>query len=198
MSSSLRVLILEDSEADADLIQAQLQQAELGAHVNRVDSRDAFTAALREFLPDVVLSDHSLADFDAVAAMEVLRALRPGAPLIVVSGALDVRMLVACMRAGAEDIVLKANLAHLPGAIDQALRIRRPLEKLSPRQMQVLHLVADGNTTPQIARRLRISVKTVETHRGELMKRLGIHDVVGIVRYAVRVGMVSPVPQVAD
>lgn len=102
------------------------------------------------------------------------------------------------MRAGAEDIVLKANLAHLPGAIDQALRIRRPLEKLSPRQMQVLHLVADGNTTPQIARRLRISVKTVETHRGELMKRLGIHDVVGIVRYAVRVGMVSPVPQVAD
>jgi DNA-binding NarL/FixJ family response regulator len=52
--------------------------------------------------------------------------------------------------------------------------------------------MAEGLTTPAIARRLNLSGKTVETHRGEIMKRVGIHDIVGLVRYAVRVGLVSP------
>ena len=52
--------------------------------------------------------------------------------------------------------------------------------------------MAEGLTTPEIARRLSLSSKTVETHRGEIMKRVGIHDIVGLVRYAVRVGLVSP------
>jgi DNA-binding CsgD family transcriptional regulator len=52
--------------------------------------------------------------------------------------------------------------------------------------------VADGHSTREIARRLKLSVKTVETHRGDMMKRLGMHDVVALVRYAVRVGLVAP------
>ena len=70
--------------------------------------------------------------------------------------------------------------------------MRRPLDKLSPRQVEVLRLVAQGHPTREIARRLELSVKTIETHRAETMKRLGIHDVAGLVRYAVRVGLVSP------
>ena len=58
--------------------------------------------------------------------------------------------------------------------------------------MEVLRLMAQGLTTPEIARRLNLSGKTIETHRGEIMKRIGIHDIVGLVRYAVRVGLVSP------
>jgi DNA-binding NarL/FixJ family response regulator len=58
--------------------------------------------------------------------------------------------------------------------------------------MEVLRLMAQGLTTPEIARRLSLSAKTVETHRGEIMKRVGIHDIVGLVRYAVRVGLVTP------
>jgi DNA-binding NarL/FixJ family response regulator len=54
----------------------------------------------------------------------------------------------------------------------------------------VLRLVAEGHSTPDIAQRLRISAKTVDSHRGEAMRRLGIHDVVGLVKYAVRVGLV--------
>ena len=57
--------------------------------------------------------------------------------------------------------------------------------------MEVLRLVADGHRTRQIATRLKLSVKTVESHRGEIMRRLGIHDVVGLVRYAIRVGLVA-------
>lgn len=96
------------------------------------------------------------------------------------------------MRAGAEDIVLKRNLSRLSSAIEAALAVRRQLRKLTPRQLEVLRLVTAGHTTRDIARRLKLSAKTVESHRGEGMKRLGMHDVVTLVRYAVRVGLVPP------
>jgi DNA-binding NarL/FixJ family response regulator len=88
--------------------------------------------------------------------------------------------------------VLKSNLGRLAPAIEAALSVRRRLEKLTPRQIEVLRLMALGNTTPEIARALGLSAKTIETHRGEIMKRVGIHDIVGLVRYAVRVGLVPP------
>ena len=157
----------------------------------RVDSKESFTQALRDFAPDVVLSDHALAQFDARAALAVLQSIRPTAPLIVVAGALDEHTAAACVRAGAEDFVLKGNLARLAPSIEAALSVRRRLEKLTPRQIEVLRLMAAGSTTPEIARELGLSAKTVETHRGEIMKRVGIHDIVGLVRYAVRVGLVQ-------
>jgi DNA-binding NarL/FixJ family response regulator len=65
------------------------------------------------------------------------------------------------------------------------------LATLSPRQREVLRLIAEGRTTKQIAQVLEISVKTVETHRAQLMERLGIHDVAGLVRYAILVGLID-------
>lgn len=191
MSEFLRVLMLEDSEADADLITSVLRKAGLEIIAERVDSSRAFIDAVREFAPDVVLSDHAVPAFSVRAALDVLREAHPSAPLIVVTGALDEREVVACVRAGADTIVLKSNLGRLPRSIADALTVRRRLDTLSPRQLQVLRLVAEGHSTPDIAERLELSHKTVETHRGEVMKRLNIHDVVGLVRYAVRVGLVS-------
>jgi DNA-binding NarL/FixJ family response regulator len=69
--------------------------------------------------------------------------------------------------------------------------VRRPLEKLTRRQIEVLKLVAEGLRTREIAKQLKLSVKTVESHRGELMKRLGVRDVVSLVHYAMRVGLIS-------
>jgi DNA-binding NarL/FixJ family response regulator len=66
-----------------------------------------------------------------------------------------------------------------------------PLAMLTPRQRQILQLIAEGHGTKEIAYRLTVSVKTVETHRAQLMDRLDIHDVPGLVRLAVRVGLVS-------
>jgi DNA-binding NarL/FixJ family response regulator len=63
---------------------------------------------------------------------------------------------------------------------------------LTPRQREVLQLIAEGYSTKKIARTLKISVKTVETHRMQLMERLDIHDIAGLVRYAIRVGLVKP------
>jgi DNA-binding NarL/FixJ family response regulator len=65
------------------------------------------------------------------------------------------------------------------------------LATLSPRQREVLRLIAEGLTTKQIAQTLEISVKTVESHRSQLMERLGIHEVAGLVRYAIIVGLID-------
>jgi DNA-binding NarL/FixJ family response regulator len=67
---------------------------------------------------------------------------------------------------------------------------RARLARLTPRQRQILQLVAEGASSRTIARRLELSVKTIESHRAQLMERLGIHDVAGLVRFAIRAGLV--------
>ena len=62
---------------------------------------------------------------------------------------------------------------------------------LTPRQREILQLVAEGKSTKEVAQLLDVSAKTVETHRGQIMERLGIHDLAGLVRYAIRTGLVS-------
>jgi DNA-binding CsgD family transcriptional regulator len=130
----------------------------------------------------VLLLEPSVADAQLIIQETV--------PLIVVSGAFDGPSMVGYVRDGAEGLVLKTNLPRLPIVVDQGFAIRRRLGKLTPRQVEVLRMVAEGHTTRAIAGRLRLSAKTVESHRGEVMKRLEIHHVVGVVRYAVRVGLV--------
>lgn len=190
MTKSLRVLMLDDSEADAELIKHELSRAGLAPVTKRVDTEEAFESAIPEFAPDIVLLDHSSAHIDARAALRLLRRLRPITPLIVVSS-LNGEKTVASVRAGAEDVVLKSHLSRLPSSISHAVSIRRPLHRLTPRQIEVLRMVADGHRTREIANRLKLSVKTVESHRGEVMKRLEMHDVVSLVRYAFRVGLIS-------
>src|SRR5258705_1960956 len=190
MSKSLRVLMLESSETDAELIKHELSRAGLAPVTRRVDTEEAFALAIPEFAPDIVLLDPTSAQLDAHAALRLLRRLRPITPLIVVSS-LNGETTVASVRAGAEDVILKSHLSRLPSSISHAVSIRRPLHRLTPRQIEVLRMVADGHRTREIASRLKLSVKTVESHRGEVMKRLEMHDVVSLVRYALRVGLIS-------
>src|ERR1700682_3368707 len=101
----LRVLLLEDDEADVALISHELQRSGMRILLAQVDSAESFTAALKSFAPDVVLSDHSLAQFDSGAALEVLREVRPTAPFIIVTGNLSAAQAGTAIRAGAEDVV---------------------------------------------------------------------------------------------
>jgi DNA-binding NarL/FixJ family response regulator len=186
----LRVLLLEDDQADAALISHELQRSGMRILLAQVDSAESFTAALKSFAPDVVLSDHSLAQFDSSAALEVLREVRPTAPFIIVTGNLIGSQVGAAIRAGAEDVILKTNMRGLEASITNALSARRRLHALTDRQIQVLKLVAEGYRTREVAKRLGLSIKTIESHRSEIMKRLRIHDVVSLVRFAIRVGLI--------
>ena len=192
LTENLRVLLLSYSAADADLLTDHLTQAGLRVVVEQVGSIEQLSQALGAFGPDVVFAGNGSGQADAGAALKVLRGSSPATPLIVVAGSFDERTAAATLRAGAEDFVVKSDLGRLWPAIEAAIRIRRPLEKLSPRQLEVLRMVAEGHTTRAIASKLNLSAKTVETHRGAVMKRLDIHDVARLVRYAVRVGLVTP------
>jgi DNA-binding NarL/FixJ family response regulator len=188
---SLSLLLLEDSAADAELVVEALRRSGLRVVAERADTEAAFVAALERCAPDVVLSDSSLGAFDPPEAMRVLRARRPGTPLIVVTGAVREGMAVSYLRAGAEDLVWKENLGRLAPVLEESLRVRQPLERLSPRQLDVFRSIAEGRSTATIALELKVSVKTVETHRAEVMRRLQVRDLSGLVRYALRIGLLA-------
>ena len=185
-----RVLLLEDDPSDAELIAHAVRAAAPESAVRLVDTRAEFVQALDEFIPDVILSDHAVADFNVLDAFRLAQRRAPGSPFILVSGMFEQRAS-ECLQAGAADFVPKSELSRLGPAITSALSLRAPLRSLSRRQRQVLQLLATGGSTREIALGLHLSIKTVETHRAQLMSRLDIHDLAGLVRYAVQVGIVS-------
>lgn len=91
-----------------------------------------------------------------------------------------------------------SNLRDAVGIIENFLRTEEPSavakqdDRLTPRQREILHLIARGFATREIATQLHVSTKTVESHRAQLMQRLNIHDVAGLTRYAIRTGLVQP------
>jgi DNA-binding NarL/FixJ family response regulator len=186
----LRVLLLEDEPRDAELVLHAVRGVAPQSAVQLVDNRTAFIRALDDFVPDVILSDHSVADFNVLDAFRLAQSRAPGSPFILVSGEFD-QLASECLQAGAADFVPKSELTRLAPAIAAALALRAPLRSLSRRQRQVLQLLATGRSSREIALGLHLSIKTVETHRAQLMTRLDIHDLAGLVRYAVRVGIVS-------
>jgi len=190
----LRVLVLNDNNSDAALIEQHLTPAGMTVERRNIASADALRTALEEVQPDVVLSDYTASAFSACDALDVIRYDRPATPLILVTETINGLSAVSCLRNGAEDLVLKKNIHRLAAAISTAIERREPLGKLTARQVEVLRLVAEGHRTREIADKLSLSIKTVESHRGELMKRLGMHDVVSLVRYALRSGMVALTP----
>ena len=190
---SLKVLLLEDDPGDAELAAHAVRQVAPDSSVRLVDTRAEFVRALEEFVPDVILSDHAVADFNALDAFRLAQQRAPESAFILVAGVFEQRAS-ECLQAGAAEFVHKADLSRLGPAIASAVSLRAPLRRLSPRQRQVFQLLAAGLSTRDIAQQLQVSIKTVETHRAQLMVRLGIHDVAGLVRYAVQVGIVSTSP----
>jgi DNA-binding NarL/FixJ family response regulator len=172
----------------------------------------ALAEALR---PDVVLMDISMPGLGGLDAATRLRGERPEVRVLILSMHKDEAYVRRAVEAGAAGYLLKDSDTE---ELDLALRaVARGESYFSPaasthlvagygtrageragapggltgRQREVLCLIAAGRTTKAIARHLDISVKTVETHRALLMDRLGIHDVAGLVRYAIRTGLIS-------
>lgn len=193
-NSPLRVLLLTGVAGVEPALENELSDSRTELLIKPTDSEAGLLDALSSFRPEVVLADLDWESVSPDRALRVMRAAGYSTPLIVVADSFDEQNAVDCMRAGAEDLVVKSNLSRLRPAIDDALARREPLSRLSPRQREVMRLVALGHTMREIAERLGLSVKTVETHRSELVKRLGIRDVAGLVRYAVRVGLIPSEP----
>lgn len=213
--AKIRVLLADDHQLFRAGIRALLQTLDdVEVVAEAADGHEALRLAT-EHRPDVVLMDimmPSLNGFDAAA--RITRAC-PRVRVIILSMNADEDSVLKTLRAGAVGYLVKtADPAELGLAIRAAARGERflssavsqhvvaaclgridkeatSLERLTPRQREVLQLVAEGHTTKEIARKLDIGVKTAEAYRGELMKVLDIHDVASLTRYAIRTGLVS-------
>lgn len=164
--------------------------------------------------PDLVFMDIAMPVLSGLAATEKIKAARAETKVIVLSMHLNADYIRRALSAGADGYIVKdaapselkvavqavmAGRNYLSPAaasllVQQALpgmRQADPLQLLSPRQREVLRRVAEGSSTKEIARALELSPKTVDIHRAQLMQRLDIHDVAGLTRFAVRVGLVS-------
>jgi DNA-binding NarL/FixJ family response regulator len=119
--------------------------------------------------------------------------LRHGAVAYLLKDAAPVELELAITAVQRGEIYLSPAVSR--GVVsDYVQRLRgedSPAVLLTPRQREVLQLIAEGHSSKEIARRLNLSLKTVETHRSQLMKQLGIHEVTGLVRYALRAGLIS-------
>lgn len=125
MEKELRILILEDVEEDAVLVDYALRKEKFAFTRVRVDTREQFTDALDSFHPDVILSDHSLPQFNSLEALKICQNKKLDIPFILVTGAVSEEFAVNCLKRGADDYVLKTNLSRLPLAIRYALRQHR-------------------------------------------------------------------------
>ena len=196
----IKVVMVEANEEDAAVILGVLREAGMQISAERVQSEEGLSDALQKFKPDVVLSDYALPEIDYRGAIKIVQSLRPRTPVIVVSGPLRNECSGTCVRAGADSFVSKLNLFVLPLAVRSAIEARAPLFKLTTRQMEVMRLVASGYRTREVAKALQLSEKTVETHRHQLMRKLGLESTAGLVRYAMRCGfaVISPLITVSQ
>ncbi len=122
MNRSVRILLVEDSTADAELFRRTLDRAEIPSIILRTDTRDAYLQALEEFEPDLIASDFSMPHFDGMAALDLARARRAHLPFIFVSGTIGEDAAIRALTHGASDYILKGNLKRLPAAVTRVVR----------------------------------------------------------------------------
>lgn len=211
----LRVLLVEDHALVRAGLRALLK--ELGGVEIVGEAGDGHEALhlIAELRPDVVLLDISMPALSGLEVAARVAREHPDTKILVLSMHRSEEYVLEALRAGAAGYLLKdADAVQLALALRAVARGDRyldpavsatviaalkegapsaggPLDRLTARQREIFQLVAEGHSTKQIAGRLGLSVKTVETHRTQLMTRLGVHDVAGLVRCAIRSGVVS-------
>ena len=175
----------------------------------------ALIALVAKLQPDLVLMDIAMPGLNGLDATARVMKEWPATRVLILSMHQNEEYVRQALRYGAAgyllkdaapmelDLALKAVLrgdTYLSPAVSKGVlsdyieRLRGDAqtgELLTPRQREVLQLIAEGQSTKEIARRLELSVKTVDTHRSQLMQQLNIHEVAGLVRYAIRAGLVS-------
>jgi len=212
----MRVLLADDHALVRAGFRTLVESTEGFEVVGEVGDGVAALEAIQTKAPDMVLLDIGLPGMSGLEVAERLARDGSRTKVVILSMHATEEYVLTALRAGAVGYLLKdASVQELQFALQAVRRgetylspaISRHViegyvqrvgtdapvdETLTPRQREVLQMVAQGHSTKEIAHRLGLSGKTVETHRSQLMERLKIYDVAGLVRYAIRIGLISP------
>jgi DNA-binding NarL/FixJ family response regulator len=213
--AGISILLVDDHALVRAGIRALLERlADVTVMAEAKDGREAFRL-ISEQAPDLVLMDIAMPGLNGLEATARITREFPAVRVIVLSMYANDEYVREAIKAGAAGYLVKSGAAvELEKAIkavsrgdvyfsplvsarvvkDKAGRLsvdRALIERLTPRQREILQLIAERHSTKEMAQILDISAKTVETHRAQMMERLEIHDVPGLVRFAIRAGLAS-------
>lgn len=213
--SEIRALLVDDHALVRAGLRTLLESIDGVAVVAEAGNGEEALRLAAELQPDLVVMDIAMPRLSGLDAAAHIREALPGARVLVLSMHASEDYVRRALRSGASGYLLKdaaavelelAVRAVMCGetylsprvstqVVDQYVRgpgvPQGPVDALTPRQREILQLIAKGRSTKQIAHQLSLSVKTVETHRAQLMERLGLRDVASLVRLAIRAGLVA-------
>jgi two-component system response regulator FixJ len=204
-ASGPTIFVIDDQDSVRHALGEMLNV--FGFAVETYESADAFLLRLDRTRPGCVVADVRMPGTDGIALARELARRKIPLPVVLISGHADVPMAVAAIKAGAEDFIEKpVDDVQLVAAINRGLArllerqsqeksveaLAAQFARLTPRQIEIFDLVATGYTSQAIAAKLKISTRTVESYRADIMEKMQAESVAVLVRQAVRLGRVSP------
>ena len=214
---TVRIVLVDDHPVMRDGLRAVLETHSDFEIVGEAGNGLEAIEQVRRLAPDVVVMDIGMPDLNGVEATRRIQALDPGVKVLALSTYDDQQFVLEMLEAGASGYVLKANVTgELLQAIEAVSRNKSylspdvaatvvdnyvgrlfstnnsPRTELGGREREVLQLLAEGKTSKQIAKHMQISTNTVEAHRRNIMKKLNLHSIAELTKYAVRHGLTSP------
>jgi two-component system, NarL family, response regulator NreC len=207
-----RVLLADDHRVVRDALKGLLLRAGFEIDAEASNGREAVEIA-RKHQPDVALIDVAMPLLNGIDAAREIRNACPRTKTILLTMHKETNYILEALRAGVKGYVLKTQAAteliHAirtalggevylsPGISEQVVQAALnkdslELNPLTQREREVLQLIAEGKTNKEISLELGMSVKTVDSHRQNLMTKLDIHETAGLVRYAIKIGLIQP------
>jgi DNA-binding NarL/FixJ family response regulator len=210
----VRILLADDHDVVRHGLRHLLERQEGWTVCGEATGGRQAVAMAAELRPDVAVLDVGMPDLNGLEATRQIRKANPGTEVLIFTMHESERLVREVLAAGAKGFLLKSDAARSIAAAVEALAAHRPYfnwkvsetlldgflraaaaagpdgaeaaEPLTPREREIAQLLAEGRSNKEVANRLDIGVKTVETHRAALMRKIGARTVVDIVRYAVR------------
>jgi len=213
---AIRVLLVDDHQLFRQGMRSMLANDAGIEVIGEAENGRRAVELARQLAPDVIVMDISMPDLNGIEATRQIAARTPRTRVLAISMHSDRRFVTGILAAGAAGYLLKDCAfdelcraihavakkqvylspavagevvdAHVRGGDDAA---SQPLGDLTSRQLEILQLVAEGRATKQIAARLHVSTKTVDTHRHEIMTKLDLHSIAELTKFAVREGLTN-------